>query len=128
MPSYVVHRIQDALNDAAKPLRGSVVLLLGVTYKANISDQRESPAVPIAQKLTAQGAEVLFHDPFVTHWSTSGLDLRRVGDLEEAVTKSDITVLLQNHTEYDLDYVAQHASLVLDTRGSMSSSATVERL
>lgn len=128
MPGYVVHRIQDSLNDVAKPLRGSSVLLLGVTYKANISDERESPAVPIAQKLTDQGAEVLFHDPFVASWAASGLDLRRVPDLEEAVTKSDITVVLQHHADYDLDYVATHAPLVLDTRGAMSNSSTVERL
>ncbi len=128
MPSYVVRRIQDALNDVAKPLRGSTILLLGVTYKADISDQRESPAVPIAHKLAGHGAEVRFHDPYVADWSSSGLDLRSVPDLEEALTKSDITVVLQHHRGYDLDVVARLAPLVLDTRGVMTSSSTVERL
>jgi UDP-N-acetyl-D-glucosamine dehydrogenase len=128
MPAYVVRRVQNLLNDLAKPLRGSTVLLLGVTYKANISDQRESPAVPIAQKLSSQGAQVLFHDPFVDHWTASGLDLRREPDLQEALTKADITVVLQHHQEYDLDFVAKHAPLVLDTRGAMTNSATVEKL
>ena len=128
MPGYVVRRIQDSLNDVAKPLRGSTVLLLGVTYKADISDQRESPAVPIARKLAGHGAEVLFHDPYVANWGASGLDLRCVPDLEEALTKSDITVVLQHHSDYDLDLVAHLAPLVLDTRGAMANSSTVERL
>jgi UDP-N-acetyl-D-glucosamine dehydrogenase len=104
------------------------VLLLGVTYKADISDQRETPAVPIAQKLLEHGAEVRFHDPFVEHWAGGGLDLTCEPELEEAVTKSDITVLLQRHAGYDLDYIAAHAPLVLDTRGAMTKSSTVERL
>jgi nucleotide sugar dehydrogenase len=128
MPGYVVRRIQDSLNDVAKPLRGSTVLLLGVTYKADISDERESPAVPIAHKLAGHGAEVLFHDPHVANWRANGLDLRCVPDLEEALTKSDITVVLQHHRGYDLGLVARLAPLVLDTRGAMVSSSTVERL
>jgi UDP-N-acetyl-D-glucosamine dehydrogenase len=128
MPGYIVLRIQDALNLVAKPLRGSRVLLLGVTYKADISDERQSPAVPIAQKLTAQGAAVSFHDPYVSSWSANGLELDRVVDLEEAVTMSDITVLLQRHGGYDLDLIGRLAPLVLDTRGAMADRATVERL
>jgi nucleotide sugar dehydrogenase len=128
MPSYVVHRIQDALNDLAKPLRGSSVLLLGITYKADISDQRESPAIPIAQKLQSQGASVTFHDPYVSTWTAGGLSIDRVPDLEEAVKKADITVLLQRHGSYDLDEIARLAPLMLDTRGAMADKATVERL
>jgi nucleotide sugar dehydrogenase len=128
MPAYVVHRIQDALNDVAKPLRGSRVLLLGVTYKADISDQRESPAVPIAHRLLAEGTVVSFHDPYVPVWSNGGLDIDRVSNLEEAVTKADITVLLQGHASYHLDEIARLAPLVLDTRGAMTGTPTVERL
>src|ERR1700754_985091 len=72
MPDYVARRIQDMLNDVAKPLRGSRVLLLGVTYKADISDERESPARPIAIRLQSAGADVQFHDPYVTTWALSG--------------------------------------------------------
>jgi nucleotide sugar dehydrogenase len=128
MPSYVVHRVQDALNQVAKPLRGSRVLLMGVTYKADISDERESPAVPIAHKLNAQGAVVSFHDPYVQWWSANGLDLDRVSDLEEAVTKADIVVLLQHHSGYDLERIGRLAALLLDTRGAMPSLPGVERL
>jgi nucleotide sugar dehydrogenase len=128
MPGYVVHRIQDMLNGVAKPLRGAAVLLLGVTYKADISDQREAPAVPIARKLTAQGADVMFHDPYVADWTASGLDLDRVVDLEAAVANADITVLLQRHDEYDLELLGKLAPLMLDTRGAMADLPTVERL
>jgi UDP-N-acetyl-D-glucosamine dehydrogenase len=128
MPSYVVQRIQSLLNDAAKPLRGATVLLLGVTYKADVCDLRESPAVPIAQKLSAAGADVCFHDPYVPRWSAPGLDVDRVPDLEEAVTKADITVLLQRHRGYDLELLGRLAQSVLDTRGTMSDLPTVERL
>ena len=65
MPAYVVQRAQDLLNEDGKPLRGSTVLLLGVTYKPNIADQRESPAVPVARHLADRGAHVLYHDPHV---------------------------------------------------------------
>jgi nucleotide sugar dehydrogenase len=128
MPSYVVHRIQNALNEVAKPLRGSTVLLMGVTYKADISDQRESPAAPIARKLADQGARVIFHDPYVPFWSAHGLSLDRVEVLEEAVAKADITVLLQRHSAYDLDALGRLAPLLLDTRGAMPDLPTVERL
>jgi UDP-N-acetyl-D-glucosamine dehydrogenase len=128
MPSYVVHRVQNALNEVAKPLRGSTVLLMGVTYKADISDQRESPAAPIAQKLLDLGARVSFHDPYVPVWTTGGLVLERVTDLEEAATKADITVLLQRHTDYDLDALGRLAPMLLDTRGAMPDLPTVERL
>lgn len=128
MPSYVVHRIQDALNEAAKPLRGSTVLLMGVTYKADISDQRESPAVPIAQKLAEQGARVIFHDPYVPLWTAGGLELNRVAVLEDAAAKADITVLLQRHAVYDLDALGRLAPLLLDTRGAMPDLPTVETL
>lgn len=128
MPSYVVHRIQDSLNDLAKPLRGSTVLLMGVTYKADISDQRESPAAPIAQKLADHGARVIFHDPYVPSWRVGSRHLERVSDLEEAAAKADITVLLQRHSDYDLDALGRLAPLLLDTRGAMPDLPTVERL
>ena len=74
MPAYVARRVQDALNDDGKALRGARVLLLGVTYKADIADQRESPAVPVARRLLEQGAALSFHDPLIAHWDE--LELR----------------------------------------------------
>ena len=72
MPSYIARRIQDQLNLDGKPLRGSLVILLGVTYKPNIADTRESPAIPLAKTLLQQGATLWFHDPLVKQLSVAG--------------------------------------------------------
>jgi UDP-N-acetyl-D-glucosamine dehydrogenase len=125
MPKYVVERVQDALNDVGKPLRGSRVLLLGVTYKANIADQRESPALPVAAILTDKGAELSFHDPRVSTWKTEDGPLEVVDDLETAVASADIVVLLQAHREYDLESLVASAPLFFDTRGVTSGLDTV---
>jgi nucleotide sugar dehydrogenase len=130
MPAYVVRRVQDALNHDAKALRGSRVLVLGVTYKADIADQRESPAVPLARRLLELGAEVVFHDPFVARWDEVGADVPRVADpeLEDAVAGADIVVLLQRHRSYDVDRLAARSRRFLDTRGSATPRRHVERL
>jgi len=125
MPSYVVRRIQDVLNDDGKALRGSRVLLLGVTYKPDIADQRESPAKPIAVELRDKGAEVEFHDPHVTTWRLGSDALECVMDLDAALTRADLVVLLQNHAAYDLGAIAEAASLLFDTRGATSGPKVV---
>src|SRR6201985_3391525 len=79
MPGYVVDRAAELLNTAAKPLYGANVLLLGVTYKKDIADQRESPARPIARKLLQRGADLSYHDPFVDSWQVDGRDIPRAG-------------------------------------------------
>lgn len=117
MPGYVVRRIQDLLNDAGKPLRGARVCLLGVTYKPDIADQRESPAKPIAQELLDKGAEVVFHDPYVTQWNLGGQVLTGAVDEMTAIEAADVCVLLQNHRSYNADELAAAAHLFLDTRG-----------
>jgi len=117
MPAYVVNRAQDILNDDAKALNGSTVLLLGVTYKPNIADQRESPAVPLAKQLVAKGATVRYHDPHVDHWGALGDSAVRVEDAEYAVQEADLTILVQNHREYDVSSLSDRAHLFFDTRG-----------
>jgi UDP-N-acetyl-D-glucosamine dehydrogenase len=113
MPLYVTRRIQDLLNEIGKPVKGSKVALLGVTYKPDISDQRESPAV--------------HQDPFVINWSVNGSLVSRHGDVEGALQSSDITVLLQAHRSYDLASLSSSEALVLDTRGVLSGPS-VNRL
>ncbi|MBM3723722.1 MAG: nucleotide sugar dehydrogenase [Actinobacteria bacterium] len=121
MPNYVVGRIQDLLNASGKPLKGAKVLLLGVTYKPDIADQRESPAVPIAIGLDQLGAEVSFHDPLVEKWLVEGETRARVHDVANAVKSADIVVLLQNHSTYLADDLAAHSQAFLDTRGVTTS-------
>jgi UDP-N-acetyl-D-glucosamine dehydrogenase len=117
MPAYVARRAQNLLNDAGKATSGASILLLGVTYKANIADQRESPAVPLARHLHALGANVTFHDPHVFSWQANGLDIPRANDLESAVSHADLVILVQNHVEYDTDRLAKLAKRFFDTRG-----------
>lgn len=123
MPAYVVTRITDLLNDRSLAIRGSTALLLGVTYKPDIADQRESPAVPVAQQLLAKGAEVQFHDRFVEEWHLSDRTLRRVPDLTAAVEGADVVVLLQEHDGYDANALAESATIFFDTRGATTSRA-----
>ncbi|WP_153397774.1 nucleotide sugar dehydrogenase [Ornithinicoccus halotolerans] len=128
MPAYVVQRVQDLLNEDGKPLKGSAVLLLGVTYKPNIADQRESPAVPLARQLLAKGANVQYHDPHVPSWGPLGGQAVRVEDPTAGVAEADLTVLVQNHREYDVDLLAKTATRFFDTRGVAPEGAKVHRL
>jgi len=125
MPSYVVRRIQDALNDEGKALRGARILLLGVTYKPDIADQRESPAKPIAIELRDKGADVEFHDPHVEAWRVGVETLNCVDDLDAALARADLVVLLQNHSAYDLAGIVARAPRLFDTRGATSGPKVV---
>lgn len=127
MPAYVADRIQQRLNSDGITLRGARILLLGITYKADVGDTRETPAAPLARILRDQGAEVCYHDPFVAEWSADGEHLRAASDVSAAVAAADICVLLQPHRDYDLEDIAATAKRVLDTRGMMIGP-TVERL
>jgi nucleotide sugar dehydrogenase len=128
MPSYVVARVQRLLNRARKPVNGSRVLLLGVTYKPDIADQRETPAIPLAEALLELGAELTFCDPYVKEWTVQGKSVPREEDLATAVANADLTVLVQQHSAFDLDVLEDLANLVLDTRGVLTTSDRVERL
>jgi len=128
MPNYVARRAQDILNSERKAVNGATVLLLGVTYKPNIADLRESPAVPLARRLEELGAIVQFHDPYVTTWHAGDHSVGRVPDLDEALSAADLTILLQGHSAYDFASIAATAKRVLDTRGVVPAASTVERL
>ena len=117
MPRYVVDRVGEMLNDHRKPLNGSEVLLLGVTYKADIADQRESPAMPVAEALRERGAVIRFHDPMVETWNLESGNVTREADLDAAVASADVVVVLQAHESYDLEKLAGSAKVMLDTRG-----------
>nr|WP_202897125.1 nucleotide sugar dehydrogenase [Actinopolymorpha pittospori] len=116
MPAYVAQRVQDLVNDAGRSVRGSTVLILGVTYKPNIADQRESPARPVARRLRRMGAQLVFHDPYVNEWIVDDEPVPSVTDLGEAMRTADVTLLLQDHDAYDLETLGQ-AKLLFDTRG-----------
>ncbi len=121
MPAYVAHRAQNILNADQVAINGATVLMLGVTYKPDIADQRESPATPLARHLSALGAVVRYHDPYVQDWSATGVTARRVEDLDEAVAEADLVMLVQRHREYDVDALAERAQRFFDTRGATTS-------
>jgi UDP-N-acetyl-D-glucosamine dehydrogenase len=125
MPRFVVTKVADALNDERRPLRDSRILVLGVAYKRDIDDLRESPALEIMRLLQEKGAVVSYHDPFCPaiqddgHTPLEGLPMRSVALTAEALRRSDAVILVTDHTAVDYGLVAEHASLVLDTRGVM---------
>ncbi|OLB75545.1 MAG: UDP-N-acetyl-D-glucosamine dehydrogenase [Actinobacteria bacterium 13_2_20CM_2_71_6] len=128
MPRYVVERAHHLLNQSGKTLNGSRVLLLGVTYKPDIADQRESPARPVAVRLLQLGARVTFHDPHVEEWRVDGAVIPRAADLATDLAAADLTILLQNHNAYDNAALARDARLLFDTRGAVPIRAHVEAL
>lgn len=122
MPEYVARRAQDLLNAEGLPVRGSRILLVGVTYKPNIADERESPAVPLARRLTSMGADLAYFDPMVESWSPVGAEVKRIVDLSAVDDVVDLTILLQAHADLELEDVGRSAKTVLDTRGILADA------
>lgn len=116
MPAYWVQRVQDKLNDADKPVKGSKVLVLGVAYKKDVSDLRESPSLDIIHLLTSKGARVSYHDPYVSAIAHDGLEMIGVTDLDVAVAKADCVIIATDHSDYDWNMIVNRADLLVDTR------------
>ena len=128
MPYHCVEKIERSLNDAGKPVRGSRVAILGVSYKSGIGDTRESPALKILRLLDERGADLVYHDPHVPE--LIGPPARRSEPLDEALETCDLAVIVTHHPEVDLDTVIRKAPRVLDLRGVTRRvpSPSVERL
>jgi UDP-N-acetyl-D-glucosamine dehydrogenase len=122
MPGYVVRRVIDALNEQGKPLRGSKVCLLGVAYKKDVDDPRESPSFVLMDLLRAGGAVLSYNDPHVPklprmrHHDVP--DLESVELTEEFLKSQDCVLVATDHSAYDYDFVVRHAPLVVDTRNA----------
>jgi len=123
MPRYVVQRAAMLLNEHGKSLRGARVLLLGVTYKADLADQEGAPAREIGTRLIELGAQLAYHDPYVPQWRVLERPVPRADALWEAAAEADLTLLLQHHRTYDLQGLAVKAQLLLDTRGATPAGA-----
>jgi nucleotide sugar dehydrogenase len=122
MPSYVASRAVEMLNAVRKPLNGSSVIVVGVAYKAEIGDLRESPAFPLARRLMQSGAQVCWHDPHVTEFAVDGQYLPEAKSLDgETLSGMDLAILHTPHSCLDLDALVAHAPLVLDTRGAIGA-------
>jgi UDP-N-acetyl-D-glucosamine dehydrogenase len=127
MPEHVVQLVADGLNDESKSMKGSRILLLGVAYKKDIDDVRESPALSIIDRLRAKGAEVSYHDPFVkevhfddAHTEGGGAPLTSVVLNDAELRDSDCVIIVTDHSEIDYGRVTQMASLIVDTRNALN--------
>lgn len=118
MPAYVATRVGDALNDSGKAIKGRKVLILGVAYKPDVADVRESPALQVMEALDRRGADVSFHDPHVPTITLNGRVLQRVELTYHAVSGADCVALLTPHRAYDFGWVADQAQLVFDARNA----------
>jgi UDP-N-acetyl-D-glucosamine dehydrogenase len=119
MPAFWVRKVAEGLNDDAKPIRGSDVLVIGAAYKKDIDDVRESPALDIIRLLLQQGAKVSYHDPFVTELHEDGVDLSSVDLTPERVTAADCVVIATDHSTLDYVMLANAARRVIDTRNAL---------
>ena len=120
MPRYVASRTADILNDERKSIRGSSITLLGVTYKPGIADQRESPAIPLAEYLLSRGATLSYADPFVDNWRVGERSIRRITALSDELPGVDMAIHLQHHRDFSSDLLTGAGIPVLDTRGTLS--------
>jgi UDP-N-acetyl-D-glucosamine dehydrogenase len=125
MPQFVVRKVADALNEESKPVKGSRILVLGIAYKKDIDDLRESPALEVIRLLQEKGAQVSYHDPYCPvihddgHTPLRDLPLHSVPLSEERLRASDAVVVITDHSAIDYAEVVRHAPLVIDTRGAV---------
>jgi UDP-N-acetyl-D-glucosamine dehydrogenase len=119
MPLYVMTKITDALNDEGKAVRGSKVVVLGVAYKRDVNDVRESPALDVLGLLQEKGANVVYNDPYIPHVRLEGEhyhDMDSTPYSEELLESADCVVVVTDHTNYDWQHILDHSKLIVDTR------------
>ncbi|MEI7813897.1 MAG: nucleotide sugar dehydrogenase [Coriobacteriia bacterium] len=121
MPYYVVERLANALNTHRKPIAGSRILILGIAYKANIDDMRESPAIKIAELLHTKEADVVYHDPYVSQFRVGGVEIPQIALTAETLAAVDAVVVVTDHSSVDYRLVVGESQLILDTRNALKA-------
>jgi len=119
MPSYIVQRVAEILNERQKALRGSRLLLVGLAYKRDVGDLRESPALKVAQLLLKGGAHISYHDPYVPEVVISDERLSSAPLTPEVLRESDLVIITTDHSNVDYELIAEHAPLIYDTRNAL---------
>ncbi len=123
MPYYVVTKTIEALNKKGKSVRGARILILGIAYKKDIDDQRESPALKIISLLQNKGAKVFYNDPYVPqsygHRDYPGLELKSVALTKKILKEFDAVIIATAHSDYDFEWIAENSSLIIDTRNAI---------
>mgnify|MGYP001476804420 FL=1 len=123
MPYWVLSKVIDTLNNHGKSLKESKILILGIAYKKNIDDMRESPAVKLMELLTHKGAEIQYSDPHIPVFPTIrkySFDLSSVNLTSKNIAKYDLLLLVTNHDNFDYSMIQKHAKVIVDTRGVYS--------
>jgi UDP-N-acetyl-D-glucosamine dehydrogenase len=128
MPVFVLQRVADALNESSLSIKGSRLLLLGLAYKANVHDTRESPSLEIMRQLIARGADVRYCDPYVDGITLDDVDHSSVGFTPAEVEAADCVVLLTNHRDFLEQPLWDHAKLIVDTRNVVPAGPGVHRI
>jgi len=129
MPQYVVNRVAEALNDDAKPLKGSRICVLGVAYKRNVDDPRESPAFEIMELLDKRGALVSYNDPHIpTLPPMRHHKIRMDSELltEQYLATQDCVLIITDHAAYNFEWISRHARLIVDTRNATAGISSVQ--
>lgn len=130
MPAYVVEKTMDALNEVGKPLKGTKVLVLGIAYKKNVDDMRESPSVELMELLQAKGAEVSYSDPFFPNFPKMRkhqFELQSVNLTADSIASFDAVLLATDHDLFDYDLIQSSSQLLIDTRGKFSPNSKIIR-
>lgn len=116
MPAYIVQRTEEALQEEGKGLRGAAIIVLGVTYKPDVPDTRESPSLEIIDRLMKQGADVRYNDPLIPRLQVRSKELHSIPIAKETLSSCDLVLLLTHHSSYDPGLIAAASPLVFDTR------------
>ncbi|HYC01361.1 MAG TPA: nucleotide sugar dehydrogenase [Candidatus Limnocylindrales bacterium] len=117
-PEFVASKVMDALNDRGRSLKGSKILALGVAYKRDVDDVRESPSLDVMALLLDKGADITFCDPFVSQVELRGKTVQGVALDQQRLASADLVLLLTDHSSFDRPFIAKHAPLIVDTRNA----------
>ncbi|MGC9026478.1 MAG: nucleotide sugar dehydrogenase [bacterium] len=116
MPYYVVSRLVDILNEKGKSIKNSKIFVLGVAYKKDVNDIRESSAIPVIEEIMRRGGRVSYHDPYIDTIQENSLNLRSVKLTEKALSSADCTLILTDHSVFDYPWIVKHSKLIFDTK------------
>jgi UDP-N-acetyl-D-glucosamine dehydrogenase len=127
MPEYVASRISNALNDKKKTVKGAKIHILGISYKKDVSDTRESPALEIIKILSKMGAEITFSDPYVQYCAVNEKRIDAVEPLPKVLKTKDCIVIVTDHSAYNYEEIAKNSKLLFDTRNATKNISKRER-
>ena len=125
MPFFVVDKVREVLNCNRRSLNGSGILLLGVAYKKDVNDVRESPALDVMELLRQDGADVRYHDPYVSKLSWEGVEFYSEQLTDELLSWADCVVILTDHSDFDYTRIVDQAKALIDTRHAASGAGVV---